>query len=370
MPDEKMMTAEQPDLYTPAVSDMVSRPETVEQDSEPEHAPLYRIASRVLDIPPLERVYKFQRAVMDLKAPLMRPFYHMTDMELCSDGRKVRARLYTPEQEKGAHLLIFFHGGGWVTESVDSYHHTCQQLASELNCRIISVEYSLAPENRFPVGVEDCFAAAKEIFDTVYSFGHPPEDIVLIGDSAGGNLSAAVSLMARDRKAFTVRRQILLYPATYNDHSPETSPFPSIRENGQDYILTSKRLCEYWELYLSPDDWYDPYAAPLLEKDLSNQPDTLIITAGHDPRRDEGEAYGRALAEAGSRVVINRMEEAIHGFISHPGSPEFSCACQLMRDFLEATEAGSDSLSGGSGELNRIRIEIGEIGEEHPDEKR
>lgn len=165
--------------------------------------------------------------------------------------------------------------------------------------------------------------------------------------------------MGRDRNVFRVRRQILLYPATYNDHSPESSPFDSIRENGQDYILTSKRLCEYWELYLSPDDWYDPYAAPLLEKNLSDQPDTLIITAEHDPLRDEGEAYGRALAEAGSRVVINRLEGAIHGFISHVGSPEFECACELMRDFLDATEGAPNTFL--ENRLNgRVRIEKGE----------
>ncbi len=361
MPDEKMIHLIQPET----AEEEAVQTSLPENETEEEARPLYRFASRMLDFPPMERIYKLQRAVVDLKSPLMRPFYHISDMELCRDGRKVRARLYTPEKETGSHLMIFFHGGGWVTESVDSYHHTCQQLAIELGCKLISVEYALAPENRFPIGVEDCFSAAEEIYDTIYQFGHMPEDIVLIGDSAGGNLSAAVSLMARDRKAFQVRRQILLYPATYNDHSPETSPFPSIRENGQDYILTAKRLCEYWELYLSPDDWYNPYAAPLLEKDLSHQPDTLIITAGHDPLRDEGEAYGRALAEAGSRVVINRLEGAIHGFISHPGSPEFSCACALMKDFLAATEkSGSSPLSET---LNgRVRIEIGE--ETHSDE--
>lgn len=318
-----------------------------------------RLASRMLDIPSMERVYKLQRAVMDLKSPLMRPFYHMTDMELLGNGRRVRARLYTPEKETGNRLLLFFHGGGWVTESVDSYHRVCESLADELGTRLISVEYSLAPENRFPVGLEDCYGAAKEIFDTIYSFGHMPEDIVLIGDSAGGNLAAAVSLMGRDRGAFTVRRQILLYPATYNDHSPETSPFASIRENGQDYILTVKRLCEYWELYLSPDDWYDPYAAPLLEKDLRNQPDTLVITAELDPLRDEGEAYGRALAEAGSKVVINRLSGALHGFISRVQSPEFECACTLMREFLQETDQVSVPGDAPRIVTTRIRIEKG-----------
>lgn len=334
-------------------------PNPQESENTPGHNDsrrFYRLASRVLDIPPMERVYKLQRAVSDLKSPLMSPIYHMTDMELSANGRKVRARLYLPQQEEGARLILFFHGGGWVTESVDSYHHVCQALATQLGSKVVSVEYSLAPENRFPIGAEDCFAAAVGIFERIYQMGHLPEDIVLIGDSAGGNLAAVVSLMGRDRGVFQVKRQILLYPATYNDHSPETSPFESIRENGQDYLLTSKRLCEYWELYLSPDDWYDPYAAPLLEKDLTGQPDTLIITAEHDPLRDEGEAYGKALAEAGNRVVINRLEGAIHGFISHVGSPEFECACQLMRDFLNAGEDSAD-LYDDIRVSSRIRIE-------------
>lgn len=315
-----------------------------------------RLASRMLDIPPMEQVYKLQRAVMDLKSPLMRPFYHMTDMELLGNGRRVRARLYTPEKETGSRLLLFFHGGGWVTESVDSYHYVCEALSNRLEARLVSVEYSLAPENRFPNGLEDCFAATKEIFELVYGFGHMPEDIVLIGDSAGGNLAAAVSLMGRDRGAFHIRRQILLYPATYNDHSPETSPFDSIRENGQDYILTSKRLCEYWELYLSPDDWYDPYAAPLLEKNLTDQPDTLIITAELDPLRDEGEAYGQALGLSGSKVVINRLSGALHGFISRVQSPEFDCACALMREFLERTD--QVSLTEEMPRISNVRIRI------------
>ena len=183
---------------------------TVEEPPKPRE--LYHIASRVLDIPRMERVYKLQRAVVNLKAPLAAPLYHMTDMELTRFGRKVRARLYTPGKEDGGCLILFFHGGGWVTESVDSYHGVCAKLADELGAKVISVEYGLAPEHRFPVGLEDCFAAAAEIFAESGSFGYGPEDIVLMGDSAGGNLAAAVSLMGRDRELFSVRRQVLLYP--------------------------------------------------------------------------------------------------------------------------------------------------------------
>ena len=158
----------------------------------------------------------------------------------------------------------------------------------------------------------------------------------LIGDSAGGNLAAAVSLMARDRGEFLPQKQILLYPSTYNDHT-EHSPYESIRTNGKDYFLTSKRIRDYMELYISkPEDFYNPYFAPLLSKDLSNQPNTLIITAEYDPLRDEGEDYGERLKEFGNRVKNIRMKDSLHGFITLP--PVFQqvrTAYEQIADFLK-----------------------------------
>ena len=146
-----------------------------------------------------------------------------------------------------------------------------------------------------------------------------PEDITLIGDSAGGNLTAAVSLLARDRGDFTVSQQILIYPATAADRS-ESSPFPSVHENGEGYLLTSYRVQEFMRLYAGSDDsaFTNPYFAPLLMKDLSHQPRTLVITAEFDPLRDEGEAYAAALSRAGAQVYLHRMRDALHGFISLP----------------------------------------------------
>ena len=183
---------------------------------------------------------------------------------------------------------------------------------------VVSVDYRLAPEHPFPAGLEDCYAVARDIFLDAQLLGVPAESITLIGDSAGGNLAAALSLLARDRGEFLPRRQILLYPATYNDHTAR-SPFPSVRENGEGYILTAKRIGEYMELYASCGaDRKSPYFAPLLAEDLSGQPDTLIITAQYDPLRDEGEAYGKKLLAEGNRVKIHRIGEALHGFITLP----------------------------------------------------
>ena len=130
--------------------------------------------------------------------------------------------------------------------------------------------------------------------------------------------SFSLSMMARDRGEFTVSNQILIYPSTNNDHSDETG-LPSIRENGKDYLLTSKRIRDYMELYISTDEDLDnPYLAPLIGEDLTNQPRTLIITAEFDPLRDEGEAFGRKLHKNGNIVELHRMMNALHGFIVLP----------------------------------------------------
>ena len=167
-------------------------------------------------------------------------------------------------------------------------------------------------------------------------FGADPSDIVLIGDSAGGNLAASVSLMARDRGEFLPGRQILIYPSTGNDHS-DTSPYPSIRENGTGYLLTSKRICDYLDMYrTSDDDLLNPYFAPLMAGDFSNQPDTLLITAQYCPLRDEGEAYGQKLLEAGGRVEVHRMENALHGYFTLPVRFELvKKTYALINHFLE-----------------------------------
>lgn len=181
---------------------------------------------------------------------------------------------------------------------------------------MVSVEYRLAPEYPFPQGVEDCYAAARELILRTAGFGLKTTGwVTLIGDSAGGNLAAAVSLMARDRGEFCIPRQILIYLATAPDHSA-ASPYLSIRENGSDYRLMSKRICEYIDLYKRSDqDLQNPYFTPLLAGDFINQPDTLVITAEYDPLRDEGEAYARQLRDAGNRVTVYRMKDALHGFM-------------------------------------------------------
>lgn len=302
-----------------------------------------RMALKALSYPDidLKKVYKLQRTVLNVKAPhVTRPFYQLWEHKVYCRDREILVRIYPPKEERRKNILVFFHGGGWVTESIDTYHNVCKNLARLTGCKVVSVDYRLAPENPFPSGLEDCYIVTREILLHPGLFDISAGEVTLIGDSAGGNLAAAVSLMARDRGEFQVPSQILIYPATYNDHT-ERSPFPSVRENGTDYLLTSKHLCEYMEMYgANPEDFFNPYFAPLLAEDLTNQPDTLVITAEYDPLRDEGEAFGRALTEAGNRVKIFRMLDALHGFFAmDPHYVQVKKAYELINQFLDGVDA-------------------------------
>ena len=316
-----------------------------------------RTALRLLSYPAaayLEKVYKIERVLYNLKAPPIAPLYHLWDHKIQSvDGAAIRVRLYrAPGKADSSRLLLFFHGGGWVFESVDTYNQVCRRLAKATGCPIASVEYRRAPEHPFPVGLEDCYAAARAVYQHPEQFGVHPQDIVLIGDSAGGNLAAAVSLMARDRGEFTVGQQILIYPATAADHSPD-SPFDSVRENGHGYLLTARRVEEFMRLYAGEDAaaMQNPYFAPLLMRDLTRQPRTLVITAEYDPLRDEGEAYAAALARAGAEVRLYRMPDALHGFFSLPAhfAPVQRAYAQI-REFLgDDTACASDNRTSRTG---------------------
>ena len=258
------------------------------------------------------------RHLANLKAiDPMKIFHRTIDGKIYNEGYEVPVRVYLPRQKEtdGLPVMLFFHGGGWVTESIDNYERICARMAVATNHIVVSVGYRLAPEYKFPVGLEDCYAVAKELY-TGKIAGIDPEQITVIGDSAGGNLAAALSLLARDRGEFLPKRQVLIYPALYGDYS-DASPYPSVRENGSDYLLTAGKMRDYIELYASSEkDKKNPYFAPLLAEDYKNQPKTLILTAEFDPLRDEGEDYGRKLSEAGNEVEIHRISDALHGYFA------------------------------------------------------
>lgn len=266
------------------------------------------------------------RKLADLKQlDATRIFLKKLDARVYNGDHEVPVRLYFPTEEameagiaEGTTfpVLLFFHGGGWVTESVENYDRVCSRMAQATAHIVVSVEYRLAPEHKFPIPLEDCYAAAKALYTNQLILHTDPEKITIIGDSAGGNLTAAVCLMARDRREFTPRRQILIYPAVGNCYTEE-SPYRSVHENGSDYLLTAVKMEDYLNLYQrTEEDRKNPYFSPLQEKDLKDLPETLILTAEYDPLRDEGEVYGRKLEAAGNRVEVHRIRGAFHGFFA------------------------------------------------------
>ena len=221
-------------------------------------------------------------------------------------------RLYTPEGDGPLPVLVFFHGGGWVVGNLESHDATCRALANAAGCITLAVDYRLAPEHKFPAAPEDCYEATKWAVLNAAALGGDPQRVAVGGDSAGGNLAAAVALMSGDRGAPSLAYQLLLYPVT--THSFDTE---SCKQNGEDYLLTKDSMVWFWDHYLENDeDGNAPYASPLQAKYVNSPPPGLVITAEFDPLRDEGEAYGKKLQDAGADIKISRYDGTIHGFFS------------------------------------------------------
>ncbi|MEE0834779.1 MAG: alpha/beta hydrolase [Clostridia bacterium] len=273
--------------------------------------------------PDITQAYKLKRQVETIanrpakaKAEREKDTFIRSDIIRSRRGYDIPVRIFTPSSRKPSGAIVFFHGGGWVCGNIDTYMGVCTDIVEMLGRTVVSVDYRLAPENKFPAGLEDCYEAAYAVCTHKFLPEFSSDEIVLMGDSAGGNLAAAVSLLARDRGEFMPQKQILIYPSTGNDHS-SLSEFNSVRDNGTDYLLTSRQIEGYLSLYASSqDDFKSPYLAPLLADDFRFQPATLIITAEYCPLRDEGEEYGRRLRASGNRVKILRMKDALHGYIS------------------------------------------------------
>ncbi|MBB5832406.1 alpha/beta hydrolase [Brachybacterium aquaticum] len=288
--------------------------------------PLLRLALRTVSIAgrfDVREDYQRVRKVQRRMAALPPARYRTPIWDTVSDGpdgRRVPVRVFAPAERRRDDLLLFFHGGGWVTGDIESYTPACATMADLTGCRVASVDYRLAPEHPFPAGLEDCYGTARRLLEDPGRAGlTDPDRIVLVGDSAGGNLAAATSLLLRESGHRVPSRQILLYPVTHWDHDPETSPFESVRRHGEDYRLTNTEVKDYLELYVpDPARRRHRLVAPLMAEDLTGQPDTLVLSAELDLLCDEGEAYGHALAAAGNRVRVHRLEQALHGVITLP----------------------------------------------------
>jgi acetyl esterase len=224
----------------------------------------------------------------------------------------LRLRVYAPVASGRLPVLVYFHGGGWVIGSLDTHDSICRGLANAAGCLLVSVDYRLAPEHKFPAAAEDAYAATVWVADNATMLEADGARLAIGGDSAGGNLAAVVALMARDRAGPAITHQLLLYPVT--DYSFDTL---SYRENADGYGLSRDDMVWFWRHYLSVEaEGEHPYASPLKTDDLSGLPPVLVITAEFDPLRDEGQAYAARLGAAGVRVASTCYPGTIHGFLA------------------------------------------------------
>ena len=225
---------------------------------------------------------------------------------------QVPLRIYTPQGSGPFPALAWFHGGGWVIGNLESADATARNLTVESGCVVVSVDYRLAPEAKFPAPFEDCYGATQWIAQNAASINIDPTKIAVGGDSAGGNLAAAVSLATKDRGGVPLSFQLLVYPVTEMDFDT-----PSYLDNADGYGLTRDGMIWFWDHYLAKDaDASNPYAAPAAARDLSGLPQALVVTAEFDPLRDEGEAYAQRLQAAGVPTTSTRYDGMIHGFFA------------------------------------------------------
>lgn len=241
------------------------------------------------------------------------PFENIKNMDIQTASNQIPVRIYTPDEGNNFPLIIYSHGGGFVSGSIDEYENICRKLSKNSKAIIVSVNYRLAPENPFPAGVNDVYNVLQWVYKNAKSINGDSSLICVAGDSAGGNISAVVSQMARDKDGPNITCQVLIYPST-NIYQLNTNSWQYF---GMDYNLTKENSERFISMYTPRlEDRKSDYTSPLLSENLKKLPDTLIITAEFDPLRDEGEAYGNKLRKAGVNVISSRYKGVTHGFVS------------------------------------------------------
>ena len=235
----------------------------------------------------------------------------VTDHRLPVAGGEIAVRAYSPGGPGPHPVLVYYHGGGWVIGDLYTHDGLCRSLTNAARCAVVSVDYRLAPESKYPVAAEDSYAALRWVVANAARLGIDPRRVAVGGDSAGGNLATVVALMAHERGGPRLVHQVLIYPVT--DHDLGT---PSYRENATGYVLTREGMRWFWSHYLAREaDGRHPHASPLRATSLAGLPSALVITAECDPLRDEGEAYAARLRDAGVPVTLTRYTGMFHGFV-------------------------------------------------------
>lgn len=286
---------------------------------------------QAMNLPPLEAlpVEIARRGVLQEyeRNPWPRtPVARTEDRLIQGPGSALPIRIYTPKGTGPFPILMYFHGGGWVICNIETHDAICRALCAGASCVVISVDYRLAPEHKFPAAPEDCLAATRWAGANASSIDGDPTRIVVSGDSAGGNLAAVTALRIRDEGGPALRGQALIYPATTHYSRPTRSHV----ENADGYFLTRSAMVWFMDHYLrDAADAENEHASPLLARDLSGLPSAFVLTAEFDPLRDEGLQYAERLRAAGVPVQYSNYDGMIHGFY---GSPLYSQGAQAIAE--------------------------------------
>jgi acetyl esterase len=245
------------------------------------------------------------------------PLPHINDTTI--DNGRLRLRIYRPHDKANAPILIFFHGGGFVIGSLDTHDALCRRLCLTSLAIIVSVNYALAPENKFPAGLDDCISAIRWVMANARDFGGDPRRVALAGDSAGANLAIVCAIRLREKDGVRFRALLSAYPVT---DAPDISR-PSYLARGVGFGLTAGAMIWFFNHYLDePGRSKDPDVAPLRSSGLGGLPPTYLITTEFDPLRDEGIEFAQKLMATGVDVVHVHQDDANHGFLSWAGTNE------------------------------------------------
>lgn len=292
------------------------------------------------DAPPMHQVdIHVLRDAMESRFPDRdrEPVSSVNDQVVAGPHGAIPVRVYRPDLKESPPVLVYFHGGGWVLGSLETHDAICRALANSAECVVVAVDYRLAPEHPFPQGLQDCQAVVRWVRDCSAELDVDGERVAVGGDSAGGNLAAAVANCNRDENAKPLCHQLLIYPVIDAEQATD-----SYRENADGYLLTALGMKMFWELYLGDDSPTDSaLASPARVVDLSGLPPATVITAQYDPLRDEGEIYAERLKAAGNQVALRRWDGVFHGFVGFAdrlakGSEAIHFSAQRLRESFDA----------------------------------
>ena len=282
------------------------------------------------------RVQMAARAIPGLRIPEVAS---VVNRDMQGPHGSIPLRIYTPLGKGPFPLMVFYHGSGFVVCSLDTHDAMCRNLCSGTGSVVVSVDYRLAPEHKFPAAPDDCLAATRWAGDNAGLLQADTSRVVVAGDSAGGNLAAVTALRARDENGPKIAAQLLIYPVT-DYHTPGT---PSYVENAEGYGLTRAGMEWFWGHYLEDaSHGTHPHASPLRANNLAGLPPAYVVTAEYDPLRDEGEYYGQALRAAEVPTEIVRWDGVNHGFFFVVGIVDKAgAAMDAACDWVNRTVGGN-----------------------------